>query len=113
MAAIGFPNKASSIGFTSTGPTAGHLSVTDISEAKPGAAATEGKAEQNDKNGEVITVGENHQIIQLFKMLMEVQSSGNEDKNASLDLFMKTSNPTLILMTGTFFPCVYLEIVGI
>ncbi|XP_070758807.1 guanine nucleotide-binding protein-like 3 [Enoplosus armatus] len=46
---VKFPNQASSIGFTSKGPTAGLLSVGDISEGKPGAAATETEAEQNNE----------------------------------------------------------------
>lgn len=35
--------------------------------------------------------------------MLAVWSPGNEDKNASLDLFMKTSNPTLIQLSGPFF----------
>lgn len=52
-------------------------------------------------------------------MLMMVYSSGNEDKNASLELFMKTSNPTLILMTGTLFfslnktHCIFLSLLSL
>ncbi|XP_069566659.1 guanine nucleotide-binding protein-like 3 [Brachyistius frenatus] len=42
---VRFPNLGSSIGFTPKGPTAGLLSVADISEEKPAAAATE----QNDE----------------------------------------------------------------
>lgn len=103
FAAVRFPNQASSIGFTSKGPTSGLLSVADIPEGKPGAAATEEEAEQNEESSEVITDGETCQTIELLKRLMMVHSSGNEDKNASLELFMKTSNPTLILMTGTLF----------
>ncbi|XP_033483165.1 guanine nucleotide-binding protein-like 3 [Epinephelus lanceolatus] len=49
---IKFPNEASSISFTSKGPTAGLLSVSDISEEKPVAAAAEKEAEQNDENNE-------------------------------------------------------------
>lgn len=49
---VKFPNQASSISFTSKGPTAGLLSVADISEEKPGPAVTEGEAEQNDENDE-------------------------------------------------------------
>ncbi|XP_030585641.1 guanine nucleotide-binding protein-like 3 [Archocentrus centrarchus] len=52
LKAVRFPNQASSIGFTSKGPTAGLLSVTDIFDGKPGAAATEGGGEQNDENSE-------------------------------------------------------------
>lgn len=48
---VRFPNQASSIGFTSNGPTAGLLSVCDIPEEKSGAAEKE--AEQNDENDEV------------------------------------------------------------
>ncbi|XP_027135301.1 guanine nucleotide-binding protein-like 3 [Larimichthys crocea] len=47
---VRFPNQASSIGFTSNGPTAGLLSVCDIPEEKSGAAEKE--AEQNDENDE-------------------------------------------------------------
>lgn len=57
FAAVRFPNQASSIGFTSKGPTSGLLSVTDIPEGKPGAAATEEEAEQNEESSEVITDG--------------------------------------------------------
>ncbi|XP_044035719.1 guanine nucleotide-binding protein-like 3 isoform X2 [Siniperca chuatsi] len=46
---VKFPNQASSIGFTSKGPTAGLLSVSDISAEKPGAAAAEREAEQNNE----------------------------------------------------------------
>lgn len=56
FAAVRFPNQASSIGFTSKGPTSGLLSVADIPEGKPGAAATE-EAEQNEESSEVITDG--------------------------------------------------------
>lgn len=49
---VKFPNQASSIGFTSKGPTAGLLSVSDISEEKPSAAAAKTDAEQNDENNE-------------------------------------------------------------
>lgn len=49
---IKFPNQASSISIISKGPTAGLLNVSDISEDKPGAAATETVAEQNDENNE-------------------------------------------------------------
>ncbi|KAI3370263.1 hypothetical protein L3Q82_025042, partial [Scortum barcoo] len=49
---VKFPNQASSIGFISKGPTAGLLSVSDISEGKPGAAATESEEKQNDENNE-------------------------------------------------------------
>lgn len=50
--------------------------------------------------------GENIQIIQLLQIMLAAWSEpkhGNEDKNASLDLFLKTSNPTLILLAGPFF----------
>uniref|UniRef100_A0A3Q4H3G8 Guanine nucleotide-binding protein-like 3 n=1 Tax=Neolamprologus brichardi TaxID=32507 RepID=A0A3Q4H3G8_NEOBR len=57
FAAVRFPNQASSIGFTSKGPTSGLLSVADIPEGKPGAAATEEEAEQNEESSEVITDG--------------------------------------------------------
>lgn len=57
FAAVRFPNQASSIGFTSKGPTSGLLSVADIPEGKPGAAATEEEAEQNEDSSEVITDG--------------------------------------------------------
>ncbi|XP_040015025.1 guanine nucleotide-binding protein-like 3 isoform X2 [Xiphias gladius] len=46
---IRFPNQASSISFISKGPTAGLLSVSDITEEKPGAAATAREAVQNDE----------------------------------------------------------------
>uniref|UniRef100_A0A3Q4HJ58 Guanine nucleotide-binding protein-like 3 n=1 Tax=Neolamprologus brichardi TaxID=32507 RepID=A0A3Q4HJ58_NEOBR len=49
---VRFPNQASSIGFTSKGPTSGLLSVADIPEGKPGAAATEEEAEQNEESSE-------------------------------------------------------------
>ncbi|XP_076596909.1 guanine nucleotide-binding protein-like 3 [Chaetodon auriga] len=49
---VKFPNQASSISFISKGLTAGLLSVGDISEEKPGAAATEEEAELNDENNE-------------------------------------------------------------
>uniref|UniRef100_A0A3P8P1E2 Guanine nucleotide-binding protein-like 3 n=1 Tax=Astatotilapia calliptera TaxID=8154 RepID=A0A3P8P1E2_ASTCA len=57
LKAVRFPNQASSIGFTSKGPTSGLLSVADIPEGKPGAAATEEEAEQNEESSEVITDG--------------------------------------------------------
>lgn len=57
FAAVRFPNQASSIGFTSKGPTSGLLSVADIPEGKPGAGATEEEAEQNEESSEVITDG--------------------------------------------------------
>uniref|UniRef100_UPI0037E96065 guanine nucleotide-binding protein-like 3 n=1 Tax=Semicossyphus pulcher TaxID=241346 RepID=UPI0037E96065 len=47
---VKFPNQASSISFTTKGLTAGLLSVSDISEEKPGAAATDAEEEQNDEN---------------------------------------------------------------
>ena len=50
---VKFPNQASSISFISKGPTAGLLSVSDVSEEKPAAAATERKTEPNDENNEV------------------------------------------------------------
>ncbi|XP_045885453.1 guanine nucleotide-binding protein-like 3 [Micropterus dolomieu] len=46
---VKFPNQASSIGFTSKGPTAGLLSVSDISEEKPSTAAAKTDAEQNNE----------------------------------------------------------------
>ncbi|KAM7422253.1 hypothetical protein PAMA_010362 [Pampus argenteus] len=46
---IKFPNQASSIGFTSKGPTAGLLTVSDISEVNPGVGSTEEGAEKNDE----------------------------------------------------------------
>ncbi|KAF1391437.1 hypothetical protein PFLUV_G00042110 [Perca fluviatilis] len=49
---VKFPNQASSVSFISKGPTAGLLSVCDVSEEKPGAAATERQEEQNDENNE-------------------------------------------------------------
>ncbi|XP_041813095.1 guanine nucleotide-binding protein-like 3 [Chelmon rostratus] len=49
---VKFPNQASSISLISKGPTAGLLSVSYISEEKPGAATTEGEAGLNDKNTE-------------------------------------------------------------
>lgn len=43
-------------------------------------------------------------VVFLLSVVVEsVWSHGNEDKNASLDLFMKTSNPTLILLAVFFF----------
>nr|XP_020489919.1 guanine nucleotide-binding protein-like 3 isoform X2 [Labrus bergylta] len=45
---VKFPNQASSISFTSKGPTAGLLSVGDVSEDKAGTVATEGE-KQNDE----------------------------------------------------------------
>ncbi|TKS70837.1 Guanine nucleotide-binding protein-like 3 [Collichthys lucidus] len=53
---VKFPNQASSIGFTSNGPTAGLLSVCDIPEEKSGAAEKE--AEQNDENDEPEQINE-------------------------------------------------------
>nr|XP_024656171.1 guanine nucleotide-binding protein-like 3 [Maylandia zebra] len=55
LKAVRFPNQASSIGFTSKGPTSGLLSVADIPEGKPGAAATEEEAEQNEESSETET----------------------------------------------------------
>ncbi|XP_008293906.1 guanine nucleotide-binding protein-like 3 [Stegastes partitus] len=52
LTGVKFPCQSSSISFVSKGPTAGLLSVSDISEEKPGAAATQGEAEQNDENNE-------------------------------------------------------------
>lgn len=52
LKAVRFPNQASSIGFTSKGPTSGLLSVADIPEGKPGAAAAEEEAEQNEESSE-------------------------------------------------------------
>ncbi|XP_041835758.1 guanine nucleotide-binding protein-like 3 [Melanotaenia boesemani] len=49
---VKFPNQASSISFTSEGPTEGLLRVADIAEEKPGPAALEGDLEQNDENDE-------------------------------------------------------------
>ncbi|KAM9361638.1 guanine nucleotide-binding protein-like 3 [Symphorus nematophorus] len=49
---VRFPNQASSISFISKGMTAGLLSVSDVSEEKPAAAATEREAKQNDENNE-------------------------------------------------------------
>lgn len=95
LSGIKFPNQASSISIISKGPTAGLLNVSDISEDKPGAAATETVAEQNDENNEVTYC----QTVQLLQISQADWSAGNEDKNASLDLFMKTSNPTLIQLT--------------
>ncbi|XP_062254285.1 guanine nucleotide-binding protein-like 3 [Platichthys flesus] len=43
------PNQASSIGFTSKGPTVGLLSVSEVSEIKPHAPTTESEAVQNDE----------------------------------------------------------------
>lgn len=104
---VKFPSQASGVGFTSKGPTAGLLSVSDVSEEKPpaAAAAVEKEAEQNDENNEVTKDG-----LFLFGKVPDntaalnraVWSPGNEDKNSSLDLFMKTSNPTLILLAGPF-----------
>nr|XP_046240184.1 guanine nucleotide-binding protein-like 3 [Scatophagus argus] len=47
---VKFPSLASSISFTSKGPTAGVLSVSDISEGKPDAAATRREPDVNDEN---------------------------------------------------------------
>ncbi|KAM7006882.1 guanine nucleotide-binding protein-like 3 [Tautogolabrus adspersus] len=49
---VKFPNQASSISFISKGPTAGLLSVSDLSEDKAGTVTTEGE-EKNDENNEV------------------------------------------------------------
>ncbi|KAM7401884.1 hypothetical protein PAMP_017161 [Pampus punctatissimus] len=46
---IKFPNQASSISFISKGPTAGLLTVCDISEENPGVGSTEEGAEKNDE----------------------------------------------------------------
>lgn len=46
---VKFPNQASSISFTSKGPTAGLLTVSDITEEKPGVGSTEEEAEKNDE----------------------------------------------------------------
>ncbi|XP_019941831.2 guanine nucleotide-binding protein-like 3 [Paralichthys olivaceus] len=43
------PNQASSISFTSKGPTTGLLSISEISEVKPDATTTEREAVQNDE----------------------------------------------------------------
>nr|XP_019941831.1 PREDICTED: guanine nucleotide-binding protein-like 3 [Paralichthys olivaceus] len=43
------PNQASSISFTSKGPTTGLLSISEISEIKPDATTTEREAVQNDE----------------------------------------------------------------
>lgn len=68
---VRFPNQASSIGFTSNGPTAGLLSVCDIPEEKSGAAEKE--AEQNDENDEVtlffFVFWGNCQTIQLLHIM--------------------------------------------
>ncbi|XP_051269836.1 guanine nucleotide-binding protein-like 3 [Dicentrarchus labrax] len=49
---VKFPNQASSITFISKGPTAGLLRVSEVSEEKPNAVATETEAEHNDENNE-------------------------------------------------------------
>ncbi|XP_040890539.1 guanine nucleotide-binding protein-like 3 [Toxotes jaculatrix] len=46
---VKFPNQASSISFISKGPTAGLLSVSDITEESPSEAATEREAVQNNE----------------------------------------------------------------
>ncbi|CAJ1051659.1 guanine nucleotide-binding protein-like 3 [Xyrichtys novacula] len=49
---VKFPNPASSISFTSKGPTAGLLSVSDPAEGSAGATTTDAEEEQNDENNE-------------------------------------------------------------
>lgn len=99
FAAVKFPSLASSITFFSKGPTAGLLSVADVSDKNPPAvtkvAAAEEEADQNGENDEVTADGQLPDNTAAW-------NNGNEDKNASLDLLMKTSNPTLILPTGHF-----------
>ncbi|XP_023279397.1 guanine nucleotide-binding protein-like 3 [Seriola lalandi dorsalis] len=51
---VKFPNQASSISFISKGPTAGLLSASDITEEKPGPAATESETMQNDEPEQTI-----------------------------------------------------------
>ncbi|CAK6955822.1 guanine nucleotide-binding protein-like 3 [Scomber scombrus] len=46
---VKFPNPASSIGFISKGPTAGLLTVSDISEEKPAVGSTVEETERNDE----------------------------------------------------------------
>ncbi|XP_053171393.1 guanine nucleotide-binding protein-like 3 [Scomber japonicus] len=46
---VKFPNPASSIGFISKGPTAGLLTVSDVSEGKPAVGSTDTETERNDE----------------------------------------------------------------
>lgn len=102
---VKFPNQAGSITFISKGLTAGLLSVSEIAEEKPGAAATGGEAVcvKDEVTIDDFVLFFNFQTIWLIVITESVWSHGNEDKNASLDLFMKTSNPTLILLAGLFY----------
>uniref|UniRef100_A0A665W9A4 Guanine nucleotide-binding protein-like 3 n=1 Tax=Echeneis naucrates TaxID=173247 RepID=A0A665W9A4_ECHNA len=105
------PNLASSVRFISKGPTAGHLTISDITENNPDVAATESEAVQSD---EVITKNkinqllENFRIVQLLQIMfaacssMEMRTKMHVLKKIFYFFLVKTSNPTLILLTGPF-----------